>query len=143
MKVKSKEEAWRIADTIFTTDYMWDDVRSSNAGYNIYHSTAAGVNAWISDLGNRLEVNLENGETVNIWIEEEQKYTEYQIEDALKVISDAIYEIDDNILPAFQKVLGIDEARNKLYDAYARIAEILKSQYPDSKLYDRYNLKDA
>ena len=27
------------------------------------------MNAWISDLGNRLEVNLPDGESVNIWIQ--------------------------------------------------------------------------
>ena len=143
MKVKSKQEAWRKADIIFPTDYMKDDNRSNRAGYDIYHSTAAGVNAWISDLGDRLEVNLENGETVNIWIDEEPQFAEYQLEDALRVISDAIYAIDDNILPNLQKVIGLDEARAKIYGAYAEIAKILKAQYPDSRLYNRYNLKDA
>ncbi len=27
------------------------------------------MNAWISDLGNRLEVNLPDGESANIWIQ--------------------------------------------------------------------------
>ena len=143
MKVKSKQEAWRKADAIFSTDYAKDDIRSNRAGYDIYHSTAAGVNAWISDLGNRLEVNMENGETVNIWIDEEPQFAEYQLEDALRVISDAIYEIDDNILSTLQKATGLDEARAKIYGAYAEIAKILKAQHPDSRLYDMYNLKDA
>ena len=143
MKVKSKQEAWRKADVIFPTDYMKDDIRSNRAGYDIYYSTAAGVNAWISDLGDRLEVNLENGEAVNIWIDEEPRFPEYQLEDALKVISDAIYAIDDNVLPNLQKVTGLDEARAKIYGAYAEIAKILKAQHPDSILYSMYNLKDA
>ena len=29
MKVKSKQEAWRKADIIFTTDYIKDDIRST------------------------------------------------------------------------------------------------------------------
>ena len=143
MKVKSKQEAWRKADIIFPTDYIKDDIRSTRAGYDIYYSTAAGVVAWISDLGDRLEVNLENGETVNIWIDEEPQFPEYQLEDALRVISDAIYAIDDNILPNLQKATGLDEARAKIYGAYGEIAKILKAQHPDSKLYDMYNLKDA
>ena len=143
MKVKSKQEAWRKADIIFPTDYAKDDIRSSRAGHDIYHSTAAGVNAWISDLGDRLEVNLENGETVNIWIDEEPQFAEYQLEDALRVISDAIYAIDDNVMPNLQKATGLDEARAKIYGAYAEIAKILKAQHPGSILYDRYNLKDA
>ena len=141
MKVTSRREAWKIADETFPTDYMKDEIASAAAGYDIYRSTAEGVNAWISDLGNRLEVNIEN-ESFNLWIEEIQ-FTEGQIEDALRVISDAIYSIDDNILPKLQKATGIDEARAKLYGAYAEIAKILKSQHPTSKLYDAYNLADA
>ena len=143
MKVKSKQEAWRKADILFSTDYMKDDVRSNRAGYDIYYSTAAGVDAWISDLGDRLEVNMENGETVNIWIDDEPQFAEYQLEDALSVISNAIYAIDDNILPNLQKATGLDDARAKIYGAYGEIAKILKAQHPDSKLYDAYNLKDA
>ena len=143
MKANSKKEAWKIADSIFSTDYMKDEARSQNAGYDIYYSTASGVSAWISDLGNRLEVNMENGDTVNIWIDEEPQFPEYQLADALSVISDAIYAIDDNILPTLQKATGIDDARAKLYGAYAEIAKILKAQHPNSKLYKQYNLKYA
>lgn len=70
MKVTSREQAWIEARKIFLTDYAKDDQRSANAGYPIYHSTAEGVSAWISDLGDRLEVNLADGKSVNIWIEE-------------------------------------------------------------------------
>ena len=59
------------------------------------------------------------------------------------MISDAIYEIDDNILPDLQKATGLDEARAKIYGAYSKIAKILKAQHPGSRLYDMYNLKDA
>lgn len=143
MTVKSRTAAWETADEIFPTDYMKSDIRSEAAGYDIYYSTAQGVNGWISDLGNRLEVNLPTGETVNIWIEEEPQFAEYQIADALKVINDAIYKIDDNILHNLQKATGIDEARAKLYGAYAEIAKILKSQHPNSKLIEMYNLNEA
>ena len=61
----------------------------------------------------------------------------------MRVISNAIYEIDDNILPNLQKATGLDEARAQIYGAYAEIAKILKAQHPGSKLYDMYNLKDA
>lgn len=143
MKVRSREEAWNKADVIFSTDYIKDEVRSERAGYDIYYSTAKSVNAWISDLGNRLEVNLETGETINIWIEEEPKFKEYQIADALSVINNAIYSIDDNVDNKLGDVTGIKEARDKLYGAYKIIAKILKEQHPDSKLYEEYNLQDA
>ena len=143
MKVGSRKEAWDKANVIFPTDYIKDEIRSERAGYDVYYSTAKGVNAWISDLGNRLEINLENGETVNIWIEEEPKFKEYQIADALSVINTAIYNIDDQVDSKIADVTGIKEARDKLYGAYKIIAKILKEQYPDSKLYKEYNLQDA
>ena len=143
MKVNSREQAWIEADKLFPTDYIKDAEKSEAAGYDIYYSTCEGVNAWISDLEDRLEINLATGETVNIWIEEEPQFKEYQISDALKVIDNAIYEIDDNVDSKLAEVTGIREARNKLYDAYKEIAKILKSQHPDSELYARYNLQDA
>ena len=133
MKVRSRKEAWNKADVIFPTDYIKDEIRSKRAGYDIYYSTAKSVNAWISDLGNRLEVNLE----------EEPKFKEYQIADALSVINTAIYNIDDQVDSKIADVTGIKEARDKLYGAYKIIAKILKEQYPDSKLYEDYNLQDA
>lgn len=68
LRVSSTKEAWELASRLFPTDYEKDEERSSRAGYPIYHSTAEGVNAWISDLNNRLELNYSNGESENIWI---------------------------------------------------------------------------
>lgn len=143
MKVNSKEQAWVEADKLFPTDYIKDEEKSNRAGYDIYYSTCDGVNAWISDLEDRLEVNLTTGETVNIWIEEEPQFKEYQIAEALRVIDEAIYDIDDKINSKLAEVTGIKEARNKLYDAYSEIAKILKKQHPESKLYEMYNLQEA
>ena len=69
MTVKTTREAWEKVNEMFPTDYEKSTERSNRAGYGIYESTLDGCNAWISDLGNRLEVNLDNGETVNIWID--------------------------------------------------------------------------
>lgn len=73
MKVTSVEKAWEAANRIFPTDYMKDEQSSQRAGYPIYRSTADHVNAWISDLNCRLEVNIQNPvtkeiESTNIWI---------------------------------------------------------------------------
>lgn len=140
MTVSSREIAWEKANIIFPTDYAKDERRSERAGYDIYYTTAQGVNAWISDLGSRLEVNLENGETVDIFIEDEPQFKEYQIEDALSLINDTIYEIDDKINHKLADVVGITEAREKLIGAYEEIAKILKKQHPESKLIKRYGL---
>lgn len=69
--VKSVDEAWSKANEIIPCDYIHDSERSRNAGYDIYFSTCPSIVAWISDLGDRLEVNLPNGESVNVWIEDE------------------------------------------------------------------------
>lgn len=72
MKVSSVKEAWELANRLFPTDYEKDEQSSSNAGYPIYQSTAKGVNAWISDLGNRLELNYPDKPSENIWIEQDE-----------------------------------------------------------------------
>ena len=69
MTVTSIRNAWEEVRKIFPTDYEYSTERSERAGYPIYYSKASGVNAWISDLGNRLEVNLPDGKSVNIWIQ--------------------------------------------------------------------------
>ena len=69
MTVTSIKDAWTEAGKIFPTDYEYSTERSERAGYPIYYSTANDVNAWISDLGNRLEVNLPDGKSVDIWIQ--------------------------------------------------------------------------
>lgn len=85
MKATSVKEAWEIADKIFPTDYEKDEASSQRAGYPIYVSTSEGNDSWISDLGNRLELNIWKGdglESANIWIEE--KVDEFQSEKVVK-----------------------------------------------------------
>lgn len=71
MKAVSKKEAWKIVDAIFPTDYEEDGESSKTAGYPIYRSTDKNTDAWISDLGTCLEVNLPKGKTINVNIEED------------------------------------------------------------------------
>lgn len=74
MTAKGIKEAWRIADDIFPTDYMKDERSSAVAGYDVYRSTAAdGWYNYICDLGDRLEINLADGRTINVWIEPEKE----------------------------------------------------------------------
>ena len=141
--VRSIKDAWQKADEVFPTDYIKDEIKSERAGYGIYVSTADGVNAWISDLGDRLEVNLDNGKTITIWINEAPKFKEWQLADALEVIDSTIYKIDDMVDSRLAEETGIARARKLLYGAYGEIAKILEEQYPESKLYAKYNLIDA
>lgn len=73
MTVKTIKAAWEAADKIFPTDYIKDEASSLRAGYDVYRSTADNNCSYICDLGDRLEVNLDNGKTENIWITREQK----------------------------------------------------------------------
>lgn len=68
MTVTSIRDAWAEVRKIFPTDYEYSTERSERAGHPIYYSKDNGVNAWISDLGNRLEVNLPDRKSVDIWI---------------------------------------------------------------------------
>ena len=71
--VKSTTEAWNKANEIFPTDYECDNQRSERAGYPVYSSTAEGHwYDYICDLGDRLELNLSNGDTVNIWVKADE-----------------------------------------------------------------------
>lgn len=79
MIVKTTAEAWEAANKMFPTDYQKDEKASANAGYPIYYSTAEGVNAWISDLGNRLELNFPDGHSENIWIHEEEQGEDVEV----------------------------------------------------------------
>ena len=74
MTVQSIKAAWEAADKIFPTDYIKDEASSQRAGYDVYRSTAEGNRSYICDLGDRLEVNLANGKTENIWIEQKRVY---------------------------------------------------------------------
>lgn len=81
MKVKSMNEAWSKANEIFPTDYEQDNKSSERAGYPVYRSTAEGhYYDYICDLGDRLEVNLSNGETINIWVEDDEPETVETVE---------------------------------------------------------------
>lgn len=74
--VKTREQAWAEANRLFPTDYEQDEASTKRAGYPIYESTSSLNRSWISDLGNRLELNIwgDNGvETTNIWIEEDEE----------------------------------------------------------------------
>lgn len=79
MIVKTTAEAWEAANKMFPTDYQKDEESSQRAGYPIYRSTAADhYSFYICDLNDRLEVNM-NGESVNIWIREEEQGEDIEV----------------------------------------------------------------
>lgn len=139
--VKTKEEAFDIARAMLDGKELFEDTdRTERAGHPIWATEMS--YEWVSDLGDRLEVN-QHADSVNIWIDRTHKIAEYQLADALEIISDCIYELDDKVSTIVKDCTGIGEARNKLYGAYKEIRDILDKKFPESKLYEKYNLKDA
>ena len=65
----SRAAAWTRADALIPGDYTLDTLSSSRAGYPVHRSTLD-RRAYICDLTDRLEVNLPDGSSVNLWIEE-------------------------------------------------------------------------
>lgn len=120
MKVLTREQMWDKANELFPTDYEKDELRSQRAGYDIYSSTA-NDKMWISDCGNHLELNLEN-ETINIWIEE---VSNWAVKDALEIIDDALYGIEDKIdLKLRDLIPEIEDARIKLSEVFSILNSI-------------------
>lgn len=62
---QSNEAAWSIADSLVSCDYL---PAVTSAPYPVYECTDG--SAWISDLGTSLEINLANGDTHKVWIDE-------------------------------------------------------------------------
>lgn len=111
MKANGRDEAWRIADRMFPTDYQKDDAASERAGYPIYETTStdekfAGFH--ISDLNTRLELNM-GKETVTIWIEEDDGNAEVTI--VLKDGHEITYKKNEKAVVRF-----VDNGNVKFYN---------------------------
>lgn len=77
MKVKNIQQAWLEAHKLIDKDGLIKDYEATErAGYDIYRDYNEYYN-YICILGDRLEVNLANGETINIWIEQPENIKEY------------------------------------------------------------------
>lgn len=62
METIKVRDVWQIAQAIVgVLEYDLDG--SIRAGYNIFRAE----HGYICDLGDRLEVNLQNGKTLNLW----------------------------------------------------------------------------
>ena len=68
--VFTNADAWNVAKT-HIQDVSKDADASGRAGYDVFRSESD-YYSYICDLGDRLEVNLSNGDTVNIWIDDDE-----------------------------------------------------------------------
>ena len=102
--VENYEQAWVKAAEILGCSFYYDKVASEGAGYPVHKGDSVAT-CWISDLGNRLEVNKADFTTVNVWIEEKEKlYTATEVRqiitsakrelEAIEKIIDAVKQMD-------------------------------------------------
>ena len=92
IKATNRASAYDIAFE-FIPNSKQDEQSSSRAGYPVYRSAENHLD-YICDLGDRLEVNLSSGRTVNIWIEQTAapEEREHKTQDELKQIAESISE---------------------------------------------------
>lgn len=70
--VKDSADAFNVAARFMPGDWDEDRQASARAGYPVYRCYGEGLYYnYICDLGNRLEVNLGDGSTVNVWIDDD------------------------------------------------------------------------
>ena len=77
MKVKNIQQAWIEVHKLIDEDNLMKDYEATErAGYDIYRDYKEHYN-YVCCLGDRLEVNLANGKSINIWIEHPESIKEY------------------------------------------------------------------
>jgi hypothetical protein len=130
MTVNSKEKAWEEANRLFPTDYDKDEISSERAGYDIYRHYELNYYNRICDLGNRLEV-IVNDITTNIWIDENMEEDKEKVETMVKA-NYATKELGKSICPLFeiqeyQKItLCIDGSKWNSNETEVKVYEGLK-----------------
>lgn len=124
--VNSISAAWAKVNEIFPSDYNKDEASSERAGYNVYRSPLNHYD-YICDLGDRLEVNLANGETVNIWIKEEEQLPELPAKEDIKKAAAHQYTFEPEAVQLIRVFVDGDKyesvERQRVYKAMRKTAE--------------------
>lgn len=120
MTVNSIKEAWEMVNEIFPTDYTENTIKTKNAGYPVFDSNLGDENGYICDLGNRLEVNLADGTTVNIWIETAQ-------EKVKRIVKEHNEKIDYFMNVTLAKELNCKDGKVNINDWF-KVQELINRQ---------------
>ena len=120
MTVNSIKEAWEKVNEIFPTDYTENTVKTRNAGYPIFDSNLGDKNGYICDLGNRLEVNLADGTTINIWIDTAE-------EKVKRIVKEHNDKIDYYMNVTLPKELGCEDGKVNIADWF-KAQELIERQ---------------
>lgn len=121
MRVKDRSAAWQEVDKIFPGDYQKDYDRSASAGYPVYWTTVESGSWWISDLGDRLEVNLPD-RTINIWIDKEPENNNLEVRIIMKDGQQIFYPKSQNAIVKF-----VDNGCIKFYNVISNDGQWVSS----------------
>lgn len=86
IKVKNLQEAWKVIQRIYPTS-IFDDGEMEKDTY--FCTDSLSPVAYVRDYGVLLEVNLDNGSSYNIWIEDAEESHEKYITAVIGVISES------------------------------------------------------
>ena len=86
IKVKNLQEAWKVIQRIYPTS-IFDDGEMEKDTY--FCTDSLSPVAYVRDYGVLLEVNLDNGSSYNIWIEDAEESHEKYITVVIGVISES------------------------------------------------------
>ena len=113
---------------------VYDDDIEDNFNYELsdFYDFCDAFRIWIP-----LHESMNKGSA----LKEDYEIKEWMIDDALEVIDDAIYKIEDNIGTEVQELLGISNARKQLYGAFHKAYKFLSKNFPDSELIKKYDLE--
>jgi hypothetical protein len=125
---KSEFEAWKWVHEMFPgTQWYLDHESSERAGYKTYRDTEEFYN-YVCELGDRLEVNLKEGNTtINLWIEKEEpeiKPETYKIEFndvELILVKGALYRLSTTF-----NELDVVNGNSNTLDASITCLELIK-----------------
>ncbi len=126
IEVKTMQEAWNMVDQIFPTDYEEDPQSRERAGYPVYRSTVEYYD-YICDLNDRLEINLKDGRTINIWVvaDEEPKTPDLPDKEDVKKAAANQYTFEPEMVQLVSVVTSgykfESEASRRVYEAMRKV----------------------
>lgn len=145
MKANSRQEAFEMVMEIFPGEFEEDRPATEKAGYKVYRGE--NYYDYVCDLGDRFEVNLADGRTINVWIKEEKKMTikewrentplKEQREFATKLqcwlgqYTDQVYK---SVMLRIEEILNNPAALNLINELYERTQKEIKAEI-DTILY--------
>jgi len=136
MTVKTKKEAWEIADKLFLTDYDKNEQKSNAAGYPIYTNNIN--HDQIADLNNRLELTVD-GKTTNIWVESVEADDE-NIEEIDRTRLKELIESNLAVLTVGEKLekLGENSPSIVFYKLDGEWHAYIFSLFPNNQLFEHH-----